>query len=65
MIKSWLGGFKRLSWVIPGGKTCCWDQITEGYSILNTGKNVKVGNHKLDSDDCKSVNSTADSSKCT
>jgi hypothetical protein len=22
----------------------CWDQIVEGYLILNTGKNVKVSN---------------------
>jgi hypothetical protein len=42
-----------------------WDQIIEGYSILNTGKNAKVDLRTLDNKDYEGVNCTVDSSKCT
>jgi hypothetical protein len=35
----------------------CWDRITEGYSISNTGKDTKVGRCMLDDKDYKGVNS--------
>jgi hypothetical protein len=36
----------------------CWDQIANGYSILNTERNVKVGYCALENDGCEGVNNT-------
>jgi hypothetical protein len=43
----------------------CWDWIAEGYSILNMGKNVKVGQRMPDDEDYEGVNDAVESSKCT
>jgi hypothetical protein len=43
----------------------CWDRIAEGYSILNMGKDAKVGQRTLDDKDHEGVNNAVDKSKCT
>jgi hypothetical protein len=40
----------------------CWDLIAEGYLILNTGRNTKVGHHTLDGKNCGDVDSSVGSS---
>jgi hypothetical protein len=51
-------------WAAPTWSAKCWDWIVEGYSIPNTGKNVKVGRRTLDDKDYEGVSNAVDSSKC-
>jgi hypothetical protein len=50
---------------LKNAPTVCWDQIDDGYSIPNMGRNAKVDQHVLDDMDYEGVNNMVDNSKCT
>jgi hypothetical protein len=60
-----LGGIVRVAFGLEHRGRQMLRSDSQGYSILNMGKDAKVGQHTLNDKDHEDVNSAVDSSKCT